>query len=92
VAGRADLILTWNRKDFPAGPIGDLGVRVTDPDKYLKEIRSEVPAEVVATVIRLAADRRRPFSALDLAGILARAGVPGFAADLAARLDPSPTT
>jgi predicted nucleic acid-binding protein len=35
VAGGARDILTWDRGDFPAGPLSALGLRVVDPDTYV---------------------------------------------------------
>jgi predicted nucleic acid-binding protein len=87
VAGNADVIITWNRVDFPAEPLADLGVRVSDPDEYLLALLAEVPDEVVATVVRLAGEKRRPpMTVLDLIENLATAGVPAFAAALRKRL------
>lgn len=88
VASRAQLIVTWNLADFPAEPLAELGVRVTDPDAYLCELIHELPNEVVATVVRLAAEKRRPpKTPSDLANDLAKAGVPAFAERLRAVLD-----
>lgn len=90
VAGRAKWIITWNRRDFPDEPLGALGLRVTDPDAYLQELLAEVPGEVVATVVRLADEKRRPpLTAHDLAETLSKAGVPGFATKLRHLLDVS---
>jgi predicted nucleic acid-binding protein len=84
VAGGAEAIITWNRRDFPAGPLRDLGLRVADPDEYLRELLAEVSDEVVGTVIRVATDRRR--TPAELADVLDRAGVGGFAAALRTQL------
>jgi predicted nucleic acid-binding protein len=83
VAGHAEVILTWNRADFPTEPLAALGLRVADPDQYLQELLAELPNEVLATVIRLAGEKRRPpRTARDLAETLSNAGVPTFAATL----------
>ncbi len=88
VAGNAQFIITWNRGDFPAEPLARLGIRVADPDEYLHELLSELPSEVVATVVRLASEKRRPpRTALDMAESLAKAGVPTFAGELRSLLD-----
>jgi len=60
VAGGAAAILTRNRKHFPEEPLAERGVRVMDPDDYLCELTHEVPDEVAATVVRLAAEKQRP--------------------------------
>src|SRR5262249_23322005 len=76
VAGNASAIITWNRSDFPAAKLAGFGVRVMDPDEYLCELLVEVPREVVETVVRIAAQKRRPpLTPFDLSDRLARAGV-----------------
>lgn len=88
VTGRANVIVTWNKADFPAKPLAAQGLRVTDPDTYLCELLSELPQEVAATVIRLAGEKRRPpKTPSDLANDLAKAGVPLFAERLRPILD-----
>jgi predicted nucleic acid-binding protein len=98
VAGGASTIITCNRADFPAGPLAQRGVRVMDPDDYLCELVVEFPHDVVSTVVRLAAEKRRPpMTPYDLAQRLAKAGAPNFAARLRDHLDlaqvgPRPST
>lgn len=83
VAGRAGAIITWNRDDFPSEALARRGIRVMDPDEYLSELIAEFPREVVNTVVRVAAGKRRPpMSASDLADHLAKAGTPTFAVRL----------
>lgn len=80
VARQPCTILTRNMSDFPSEPLADRGVRVTDPDMYLCELADELPEEVVDTIVRLAAEKRRPpKSPHDLLDDLERAGVPRFA-------------
>jgi predicted nucleic acid-binding protein len=87
LVGRARVILTWNLADFPQEPLAELGLRVTDPDTYLCELFEELPDEVTGTVVRMAAEKRRPpRTPEDLAGVLNKAGVPGFAERLRLRL------
>ena len=79
VAGGAAAILTRNRKHFPEEPLAERGVRVMDPDDYLCELTHEVPDEVAATVVRLAAEKQRPpKTPADLLDSLQHAGVPSF--------------
>ena len=59
VAAAVDALVTANLADFPKAPLA-LGVRVVDPDTYLCELLAEHAAEVVATVARMAAEKRRP--------------------------------
>jgi hypothetical protein len=74
-------------KDFPAVPLKKQGVRVTDADTYLCEVLSDLPDEVVDTLVRLAAERTRPpKTPHDLVDDLANAGVPRFADAVRARL------
>jgi predicted nucleic acid-binding protein len=60
VAAGVDALVTANTADFPAGPLAELGVRVVDPDTYLVELVTDLPAEVTTTIIRLAAEKTRP--------------------------------
>jgi hypothetical protein len=61
---------------------------VTDPDKYLCELIVELPDVVIDTVVRLAAEKRRPpLSPYDLADSLAKAGAAHFAIRLRDLLD-----
>ena len=88
IVGGAEAIVTWNRVDFPAGPLAARGVRVCDPDEHLCALLDAWPGEVVATVVRLAGEKRRPaLTPADLAGALAKAGVPAFAQRILTRLD-----
>jgi predicted nucleic acid-binding protein len=88
VAGNASAIITWNRADFPAAELASLGVRVVDPDEYLCELIVDVPHEVLETVVRVAAQKRRPpLTPFDLSDSLGKAGVRNFAARLRDHLD-----
>lgn len=80
VAGRAEVIVTWNRADFPAEALAAYQVRVCTPDEYLCDLLDSWPDEVVSTVVRLAGEKRRPpMTPVDLANLLVKAGVPAFA-------------
>jgi hypothetical protein len=81
------VIVTWNRSDFPDEPLSAHGVRVCGPDEYLCDLFDAWPDEVLATVVRLAGEKRSPpITPADLAGVLAKAGVPVFAERLRDRL------
>jgi hypothetical protein len=81
VARQPCTILTHDRKHFPAKPLHDRGVRVTDPDTYLCELVDDLPDEVIDTLVRLAAEKERPpKTPEDLLDDLEAAGVPRFAA------------
>ncbi len=87
VAGGADSIVTWNAADFPAKALGELGLVAVDPDTYLVELLTELPDEVIATIVRLAGEKTRPpMSPSDLLDALARAGLKTFPEQARARL------
>jgi predicted nucleic acid-binding protein len=89
LAGGASAVITWNRSDFPAEPLARLGLRVVDPDEYLCDLLAEFPDEVAATVVRLAAEKRRPSLTVgDLVNALSKAGVPRFAERLSSLVEP----
>ncbi|GIH71858.1 PIN domain-containing protein [Sphaerimonospora thailandensis] len=80
IVGRAQVLVTWNLGDFPAGFLGRYGVNVADPDAYLCSLLAQFPNEVAAVLIRMAAGKRRPpMTASDVADALDRAGVRTFA-------------
>ena len=60
VAARVDALVTENTADFPAVPLATLGVRVVDADTYLAELLDDLPEEVTATLVRIAAEKSRP--------------------------------
>jgi predicted nucleic acid-binding protein len=89
IAGCAEVIVTWDRAGFPAEPLAGLGLRVADPDEYLCGLLTELTEEVTATVVRLAAEKRRPpLTPEDLVNALGKAGVPVFAERLRSCLPP----
>ena len=92
IAGRSEAIVTWNLADFPSRPLARWGMRVCLPDEYLCELLQAWPDEVLRTVVRLAAEKRRPpLSATDLVRVLSKAGVPVFADRVQSRLDEAGT-
>ena len=60
IAARADALVTSNTADFPAAPLAALGLRVVGPDIYLNELLDDHPQEVIATIVRIAAEKTRP--------------------------------
>jgi len=79
-AGRVESLVTWNRKDFDCGFTRKHAIKIVDPDEYLSDLYGEFPNEVFATIIRLAASKRRPpVSSVELIDALDRAGVKDFA-------------
>lgn len=90
IAAQVSTLVTWNTADFQSTELGRNGVTVMDPDTYLQSLLTEIPDEVVTTIRRLAAGKRRPpMTAADLADALAKAGVPQFASTIRERLAPS---
>ncbi|MEV4618893.1 hypothetical protein AB0J74_09345 [Asanoa sp. NPDC049573] len=88
VVGRATVIVTWNLTDFPTTDLAAHGIRVMDPDGYLCDLIVDRRTEVVATVVRMAAEKRKPaMTAHQMAAAFARAGTRYFAARLSDRLD-----
>lgn len=59
-AGGASTLITWNLADFPATALSPLGITATHPDTYLCALLERDPAEVTATLRRMAAEKRRP--------------------------------
>jgi predicted nucleic acid-binding protein len=80
VTGGASALITWNLSDFPSAEMAARGVRVLDTDSCLCALHQEWPHEVTDTVIRLAAEKRRPpMTTCEALDRLAKAGVPRFA-------------
>jgi hypothetical protein len=80
VAGQTESLVTWNAKDFDCGFIRKHAIKIMNPDEYLCALYGDFPDEVVATIAKLAASKRRPpMMPVDLSDALDRAGVKGFA-------------
>lgn len=80
VAGQAEVIVTWNEKDFACDFLKNHAVTVVNPDTYLCSLFEESPQEVLATITRVAAGKRRPpMTPSAIVEALDRAGVGEFA-------------
>jgi excisionase family DNA binding protein len=80
VAGRVESLVTWNVKDFDCGFTRKHAINIVDPDQYLCALYEEFPDEVLATITRLAASKRRPpMKPVELVDAIDRAGVSEFA-------------
>lgn len=80
IAAQVTTLVTWNLDDFPAAPLAEHGIQVLDPDAYLCGLLDATPAELLSTVRRLAAEKRRPpMTAHELAERLAKCGAADFA-------------
>lgn len=87
VAGQARTLVTWNEKDFNCEFTENHAVAIVNPDVYLSSLHEEFPAEVLATIKRIAAGKRRPpLTPDDILNALDRAGVREFAARVRADL------
>jgi excisionase family DNA binding protein len=80
VAGRVEAIVTWNEKDFICDFIKNHAVAVVNPDIYLCSLYEQFPQEVLPTITRIAAGKRRPpMTPSAIVEALDRAGVREFA-------------
>jgi hypothetical protein len=80
LAGQIEVLVTWNGKDFDCGFTRKHAIRIMDPNEYLCALYEEFLNEVLATITRLAASKRRPpMTPIDLVNALDRAGVNEFA-------------
>lgn len=60
IAGRADLIVTWNLKDFPTDVLEGHGLRAVSPDGFLCMLFSIDPEESMALMRGLVSTKKRP--------------------------------
>jgi len=80
VAGRAQVLVTFNVKHFPPASVNPHDLTVVTPDAFLLDQLDLYPGRVGrALVCQLTAARRPPLTMGQLLGRLSRAGVPGFA-------------
>lgn len=86
VRGNADVIVTFNVKDFPLASTNPYDIEVKSPDVFLLDLLDLAP-KYVLTEIRSQADAnvRQPCTFTSLLTALARAGVPMFAEEVAQR-------
>lgn len=80
VSGGAQVLVTFNLKDFPSPSVAVHDVAVVTPDEFLLDQLDLYPARVGRALVgQLIAASRPPLTMGQLLGRLARAGVPGFA-------------
>lgn len=83
IAADADTLITWNLADFPTHALAQHGVAVSSPDPYLCSLLERYPEQILRTIARMAAEKKRPpLTTLDLIAKLERARVPTFAGRL----------
>lgn len=76
IAGRADLLLTRNRSDFPPRILARYGILLREPDGFLVEIHERLDLAPVVEAVRARATARSGRAAPGLRGMLKRAGLP----------------
>ena len=87
IRGGAQAIITANAKDFPADALAPLGLEAVHPDDFLLDQLDLSPPTILQVIREQAAHTRRPpLTPRDLATLLGRAGVPGFADELLRRM------
>lgn len=87
IRGGAQAIITANAKDFPAAALAPLGLEAVHPDDFLLDQLDLSPPTILQVIREQAARTRRPpLTPRDLATLLGRAGVPGFADELLRRM------
>ena len=73
----ADVIVTFNLKDFPAAALAPYGVEAQHPDAFLQSIIAVMPLQVLAAVRDcLSRLTRPPITAADYLKIMRRIGLP----------------
>ena len=75
----AEVLLTFNLKDFPAAAV-PAGLQVAHPDLYLRDYFTAYPRAVITALQKLRANLKRPpLSQEEVLAGLQRAGLPQFA-------------
>jgi hypothetical protein len=83
IRGGAQGIITANTKDFTAAALEPLGLEAVRPDDFLLDQLDLSPPTILQVIREQAARTRRPpLTPRDLATLLGRAGVPGFADEI----------
>lgn len=83
VRGGADAIVIANLADFPATVLSPLGLEAVHPDAFLLDQLDLSPPTILQVIHEQTAHTKKPLlTPRDLATLLGRAGVPGFADEL----------
>ncbi len=86
IAGRADVIVTKNLKDFPPGRLAPFGIEAQHPDVFVRTLLGTHEAVALAAVARHRASLRNPpKSVCDYLDTLSAQGLPATAAFLRRR-------
>jgi predicted nucleic acid-binding protein len=82
----AQIIVTWNRKDFPSEKLAPWGVRAKSPDDFVRDVMGIDAQAVWACVQQIVDSRtRRPVAIEDVLGELERDGLVASAAAMRIR-------
>jgi hypothetical protein len=88
IAGRADVIVTRNVRDFPTALLAPHGIEARHPDAFVRHVLSLNEAAALAAIReQRAALRRPPRSVTDFLDTLAQQDLPETVAFLRARAD-----
>lgn len=83
IAGRCDVIVTFNLRDFPEAIVSSYGIEVIHPDEFLSSHLSLAPGLFCACVKRIRAQlKTRPFSVEDYLASLVACGLVATAQEL----------
>jgi len=83
IRGRADVIVTYNTKDFPAEAMAPYGIDVQHPDEFLTHVLGLAPGIVLSALQRLRRSLVKPPVAVgDYLATLERHELPAFVAKL----------
>jgi hypothetical protein len=75
IAGRADILVTENLKDFPPAAVADFGIIIVGQDDFLSGLLELYPDPVLDALRRQASRyRREPRTVTDLLNVLASPG------------------
>ena len=78
--GQADVIVTFNLKDFPSGQLGKLSLTACHPDQFLTDVTNAHPTRAAQAMNQLVESKRRPVRTMDEELThLTRTGIPRFA-------------
>jgi predicted nucleic acid-binding protein len=87
VRANAEVLVTFNLKDFPAASVADYDIEIVHPDDFLLDQLDLFPGLTAGTIRQLVTDYSRPeISMNDLLVRLADAGVPRFATEVRTHL------
>ena len=83
IEGRADVIVTYNLKDFPAEALRPHGIETRHPDTFLHHLLKSAPGPICEAV-RLCRARKKnpPYSVDDYLAVLEKRGLMQFVGDL----------